>query len=115
MRLYNRNDVAARKVLSEVKRLIRTKTSHGIGEDCAFIEPYENGREKGFAIDVCDTIKVAFAEHRCSDDIVVYVGEAREFERGTNIPSEEVFDSRHHFAYNEVDKAAKFIFSRIRD
>lgn len=114
MKLYNRNDLAARKVLSEVKRLIK-KTKHGIGEDCAFIEVYENGREHGFAIDLCDELKIAFAEHRSSDDIVVYVGEAREFERNTNIPSEEVFDSRKHFAYNEVDKAAKFIFSKIRD
>ena len=115
MKLYNRNDNAARKVLSEVKRLIRTKTTHGIGEDCAFIEVYENGREKGFAIDVCDVIRVAFAEHRNSDDIVVYRGEAREFERGTNIPSEEVFDSRKHFAYNEVDKAARYIFNFIKN
>lgn len=113
MRLYNRNDVAARKVLTEVKRLIRN-TKHGIGEDCAFIETYENGREHGFAIDICDDVKVAFSEHRCSDDIVVYVGSRRDFERNTNIPSEEVFDSRKHFAYNEIDKAARFIFSRIR-
>lgn len=112
MRLYNRNDLAARKVLTEVKRLIRN-TKHGIGEDCAFIEVYENGREHGFAIDICDDVKVAFAENRNSDHIVVYTGSRHDFERNTNIPSEEVFDSRKFFAYNEIEKAAQFIFSRI--
>ena len=113
MKLYNRHDIIARKVLTEVKRMIR-QTEHGIGEDCAFIEVYENGREHGFAIDLCDEVKVAFAEYRSSDDIVVYTGPRQDFERNTNIPSEEVFDSRKYFAYNEVKKAAQFIFSRIR-
>ena len=113
MKLYNRNDAAARKVLTEIKRLIR-KTPHGIGEDCLFIEVYENGREKGFAIDAWDTLKVAFAENRNSDDIVVYVGESRDFERNSNIPSEEVYESRKFFAYDEIAKAASFIFNKLK-
>ena len=113
MRLYNRNDLAARKILEAVKRLIK-KTKHGIGEDCAFIEVYENGREHGFAIDLCDDVKVAFSEHRSSDDVVVYVGARRDFERNTNIPSEKVFEDRKHFSYNELDKAARYIFNLIK-
>lgn len=120
MRLIQRNDLAARKVLDILKRLIRDERKklpkwcvsykH---PDMAFVEVYENGREHGFAIDYCDAVKVAFSEHRSSDDIVVYVGARRDFERNTNIPSEEVFDSRKHFAYNEYEKAARFIFNLI--
>lgn len=105
MKIYNRNDSAARKVLAIVKRLAKNSKD----DSCVMVETYTNCREQGFALSSHDMAKVAFSEFRRSDDIVVYTGAREDFERNTNIPSEEVYESAHFFRYNEHEKAARFI------
>jgi hypothetical protein len=39
----------------------------------------------------------------------VYTGARADFERNTNIPGEEVYESARFFRYNEHEAAAKFI------
>jgi hypothetical protein len=105
MKFFTRNDTAARKVLAEVKRWAKLSK-----EDCYIIvESYVNCREQGFALASCDDLKVAFSENRNSDDIVVYFGKRSDFAFNTNIPSEEAWENRKFFGYNEIEKAAKLI------
>ena len=105
MKILNRNDAAARKVLAIVKRLAKnSKDDSYIG-----VEVYANCREQGFALASHDNAKVAFSEHRRSDDIVVYFGIRADFEWNTNIPSEKVWASARYFRYNQHEAAAKFI------
>jgi hypothetical protein len=105
MKIESRNDLTARKVLAEVKRWA------ALSKDNALIDTqaYVNCREQGFALSTGDDRKVAFSEFRRSDDIVVYFGTSAEFERNTNIPSEEVYESARFFRYNQIEAAAKFI------
>jgi hypothetical protein len=105
MKFYSRNDATARKVLAEVKRWAKLSK-----EDCYIIvESYVNCREQGFALASCDDLMVSFSEFRRSDDIVVYFGARKDFDRNTNIPNEEVYESAKFFRPFEVEKAAKFI------
>lgn len=68
------------------------------------LEEYDNGREQGFAIQA-KSWKVAFSEHRSSDNIVVYRGLVEDFGR-QNIPSEQVWQNAKYFQYEEAAKAA---------
>jgi hypothetical protein len=90
MKLYPRNDLAARRVLTEIRKL--TKKKSGLGETSVLIEMYVNCREQGFALASCDARKVAFAEYRNSDDIIVYFGKRKDFEFNTNIASDRVYE-----------------------
>ena len=114
MKICNRNDLPARKVLKVIKRLAREAGEHGIGEDMIFVESYDNGREHGFALSSWEGCKLAFAENRNSDHIVVYTGKSGDFDHNSNIPSEKSFDERTYFDYNETDKAARFIFNTLK-
>jgi hypothetical protein len=105
MKIYNRNDAAARKVLAIVKRLAKNSKD----DSYVAVESYVNCREQGFALSSHDHAKVAFSEFRRSDDIVVYFGTRSEFAVNTNIPSEEVYESARFFRYNQHEAAAKFI------
>jgi hypothetical protein len=105
MKIYNRNDAAARKVLAIVKRLAKNSKD----DSYIAVESYVNCREQGFALASHDNAKVAFSEFRRSDDIVVYFGIRSDFELNTNIPSEEVYESAKFFRANEHEKAARFI------
>jgi hypothetical protein len=105
MKIINRNDLLARRVLAEVKRLAKKSK-----DDCyVLVETYSNCREQGFALASCDAFKVAFAENRNSDDLVLYRGSRLDFENNSNIPSDEAYESRLYFSPNNVKKAAKFI------
>lgn len=110
MKLYSRNDTAARKVLAEIRKL-----SHLYGDksDIVTIETYSNCREQGFALDSCVDRKVAFSEYRNTDDIVVYFGGRADFTFNTNIPNEEVYESKRFFRYNQIEQAAKFILKYL--
>jgi len=90
--------------------------------DYVMVDPYNNGREKGYAVSVRGdthsekTIKwltAVFAEHRSSDATVVYLGKGQDwgedFERNTYIPSEEVYASATYFRAGEEYQAARFI------
>lgn len=105
MKLYTRNDTAARKVLTFVRKLAKRSKDDSYVE----IQVYANCREQGFALASCDARMVAFSENRNSDDIVVYAGSRKHFAFNTNIPSDEVWENRKFFRYNEHEKAAKFI------
>ena len=105
MKLYTRNDTAARKVLAEVRKLAKRSKDDSV----ILIEAYVNCREQGFALASCDARKVAFSECRNTDEIVVYAGERRDFTFNTNIPSDEVYENQKRFRYNEFAKAARFI------
>ena len=105
MKFYNRNETAARKVLAEVKRLAKSSKDDSI----IGIEVYANCREQGFALASCDDRKVAFAENRNSDDIVVYFGSRKDFDFNTNIPSDAVWAKRKFYRYDKPHSAAAFI------
>jgi hypothetical protein len=105
MKIFSRNDDAARKVLAEVKRLAKQSKDDSI----ICVESYVNCREQGFALASCDSRKVAFSEFRRSDDIVVYFGSREDFAFNTNIPNEEVYESAKFFRFDKAAQAAKFI------
>lgn len=75
------------------------------------LEPYLNGREKGWALfgDVGDDRKVAFAESRNSDQLVVYTGNTLDFSMQGNTPSEEAYGRRTFFGCDQHAQAADFI------
>lgn len=92
----------AQAVLAYVKWLV--------DEEEYILEPYQNGREHGFAIlNYKDGLKVAFSEYRNSDSIVVYLGTTGDFATGGNIPSDEIYSKKEFFAYNEAFEAAQRI------
>ena len=112
MKISQRNDLAARKVLTNLNGL--AKVSQNSREFS--LEVYANGREQGFALsDWSNPIsrKVAWSEWRCSDDIVVYFGFEKDFERNTNIPSDLVYKKAKFFEPGEYREAAKFIVSYL--
>ena len=109
MKIYSRNDAAARKVLAEVKRWAKLSRDDSIVE----VQTYANCREQGFALASCDDRKVAFSEFRRSDDIVVYFGKRDDFAFNTNIPSEEVYGSAKFFRFDKIEQAARFIIKYL--
>jgi hypothetical protein len=112
--VYTRN-TTARKVLAAVKPLLRAKkrTKHlDLISNYAYVHPYVNCREQGFAI-ASNTCTVAFSEDRNSDDIVVYVGGSHQFDFNTNIPSDEVYKNRRYFHAGAYALAAKFIVKAL--
>ncbi len=109
MKLYSRNDAAARKVLAIVKRLAKNSKD----DSYVAVESYVNCREQGFALASHDNAKVAFSEFRRSDDIVVYFGKRSDFAFNTNIPSEEVYESAKFFRFDQHEKAARFVLKYL--
>lgn len=78
------------------------------------VESYSNGREQGFAIDNGaggeNYRKVAFAEFRNSDEIVVYAGRGYlAFDMSGNTPSEQTYASKKFFQPGDYKGAAAFI------
>lgn len=94
------------------------------GEEIGYVmvEPYRNGREKGYAISVRGEadqwLTAVFSEHRNSDATVVYLGEGqdwgKDFAMNTYIPSEEVYEAATYFHPGEEYKAARFIAEYFR-
>jgi hypothetical protein len=90
--------------------------------DFVMVDPYRNGREKGYAVSVRGEkdkwLTAVFSEHRSSDDSVVYLGEGqdwgKDFQMNTYIPSEEVYANATHFRYGEEWQVARFIAEYFR-
>jgi hypothetical protein len=97
---------AIRKALKSVK----TKKQDLI------LEPYKNGREKGWCIKVWTGetyFSIAFAENRKSDDIVVY-SDRKQFDMQGNVPSENAYNERKYFPYQAYDRVARHVVSLIK-
>lgn len=62
-----------------------------------------------------ETLKVAFAQARGSDSIVVYHGKSHEFDSSGNIPNGDVYDNVVFFDYDNLHKTAKYIAGWIVD
>jgi hypothetical protein len=70
-----------------------------------YIESYQNGREQGFSISGLDGFdSISFAEHRNSDNIVVYFG--KKTNQGL---SDEAYANAKFFKYMEYHAAAEYI------
>lgn len=79
------------------------------------LDPYCNGRERGWCITVFknkakNKIKqVVFSEFRNTDEIVVYCGKVGDFTMAGNVPSDKVYDNKTFFNYKDVLGAVLFI------
>lgn len=73
------------------------------------LEPYQNGREHGWSLYGSNYCQVAFSEYRNSDAIVVYAGKGNVFSMQGNVPTQEIWETRHMFEYDCVYEAARFI------
>ena len=79
------------------------------------VEAYQNGREQGFAIQTWNyethgLIAVSWAEHRNSDDIVVYVGQGEN--QGL---SDDAWKNSKGFRYDDHYGAAQYIIETLID
>ena len=77
-----------------------------------YLEPYQNGREHGWALSAGEN-KVAFAQDRHSDRIVVYAGRLALFDPVGNVPDGKAYDQRRHFPGDQPDAAAAYILSAL--
>lgn len=97
--------------------------------DCSLnVEAYENGREHGYYLELWrkgfaagesmvghNHWALAFSEYRMTDDIVVYVGLASDFNREGHVPSEESYAAKKFFKRGDYTEAAAFIFGYLVD
>lgn len=76
-----------------------------------YVECYQNGREQGFLLFGFSPVgrgkAVYFAQHRNSDDIVVYVGEY-----AMQSISDDAY--RHQNFFSTVDSAVEFIMEQAK-
>lgn len=84
------------------------------------VKLYVNGREEGFCIryfsdnEFADFRYIMFAEHRNSDDIVVYVDEDHGISPDNGmIPSDKAYDTAKFFRPSEAGIAGLFISETI--
>jgi len=113
MKIHNLTDrKVADRVLKEFKKIARSSDN----TLDVTLGLYVNCREQGYAINDSYYVvkrKVAFAENRNSDDIVVYFGSSSDFESNTNIPSEEVYRNSRFFGVGQEAQAAQFVFDYL--
>ena len=112
MRLCNINNTTARKVLAEVRKFLRSPKDD---DTYVMVEVYANCREQGFALSSCGARKVAFAQYRRSDDIVVYFGKQEDFAFNTNIPTSEVYEEAQFYSPRQIKAAARAIVRYLKD
>jgi hypothetical protein len=103
-----------RRPISKAAERVLSYLDEMLDETDYYVEVYINGRERGYAVWSYTTRrKVAFAEFRNSDGIVIYAGlegsTGGDFAWDTNVPSEEVYQSKAFFGYSEAGKAAEAI------
>ena len=98
------------KVAEQVRRAVNClNTSNAIRKD-ANVECFDNCREQGYVLSLMNGM-VAFAQYRCSDEIVVYCYTNTAFSQ--NLPAEEIdWQDRKYFRYDEVEQAARYILER---
>ena len=80
------------------------------GDDIYSVDFFCNGREQGYKLTsrrVGDCY-VAFAEDRNTDAIVVYSGDYKAFELGSNVPTK--YAHIEYFNHDEYKQAAKHVF-----
>lgn len=93
----------AHKVLNALGRIPGAKAEH-----------YENGREHGFFIKKGNK-GVAFSEYRSGMDIVVYFGDADQFDPEDGfLPSDEIGRRAKFFSPEDIEKSVKFIKGALR-
>jgi hypothetical protein len=105
MRLEKTTRVADR-VLAQIERILEKKSNAG----GLWVETYKNGRENGYALIYSFGIvfrKIAFAENRNSDDIVLYKGAISDFSNAGNIPSAAIYGKRELIGGSKINKAAQ--------
>lgn len=74
------------------------------------VECWANCREQGYHITNLDTDKaVNVGQCRRSDEIIVGFGKSGDFDNQTNQWSEEVYNTKKYFKYDEAYNAAEFI------
>ena len=110
------NNAQARKVLTEIRRLIAKAKKNKENPQLWILEHYTNCREQGFALSRYDfrDSKAVFSEDRNSDCIVVYTGTDFNFAFNTNIADEPTWAGRTYFDFNKHKDAARFIFDFLR-
>lgn len=81
------------------------------GKDAGIISAYANGREQGIYIQSSphqrgfkDWRCVAFAEHRNSDNVVIYFGKVDDFAFAGHVPNEDRYQAARHYE-SELDAA----------
>lgn len=84
------------------------------------IESWSNCREQGLCISVTignyeNWKKIAVAEHRSSDSIIVASGPCSEFDNQTNQMSDKVWEQQRFFGYGKQDEAAEYIKKEINE
>ena len=91
-----------------------------------WVETFNNCREQGLMLYINSTdfknenrtnkiVKVWACEARNSDNILVIVSDDRESSDIHNMFSEEAYNSRKCFSYNEEHKAADYIIKKVRE
>jgi len=94
------------KLMHEIKR------DHYSQE--AYLYPYQNGREHGYVLWVENDLPAfLFSESRGSDQIVVYE-DTEWFCFGATAPSEEAYENKKFFRYDQIEKAAEYIVKRVK-
>lgn len=77
-----------------------------------WIEAYSNGREQGYYL-TNGHVGIAFSENRNSDSIVAYVGRSRDFSMQGNVPSDDIYQKKSLFGYDEYVEAVDMILEVI--
>ena len=109
MIILNKLDAKSQAVLCIIADL-----DHDFLRKC-YVEPYLNGREQGFAItSLLNQKKVVWSENRNSDDFVVYADKSYAFSMQGNTPTEEIWEKRKYFAYDEYLAVAKYVLEELR-
>ena len=79
-----------------------------------YLQTYSNCREQGYCLwNIKAGKKVSFSEYRNSDSIVVYSDDTIAFSMQGNTPSEEAYERKLFFDYNEYYKAAEWIVAYL--
>lgn len=108
-----RTMAVADKVARRVGKLMHEiKRDHYSQE--AFLYPFQNGREHGYALWIENDIPAfVFCEARGSDQIAVF--ESLEWSVwGDGTVGEESYKNGKYFRYDQIEKAAEYIVSRLK-
>jgi hypothetical protein len=119
MKIHKEKIQVATKVLKALEKVLKYPKYKDMGKDLRigelYLKAFANGREQGFCLEAhtnrsFEIIRICFAEHRSSDNIVVYAGlmyaDDPEFGDG---PSHEMYKNGKHFSSEAFDAAAEYI------
>jgi hypothetical protein len=77
-----------------------------------YLEPYQNGREHGWALSAFGDMtnkKAVFSEYRNTDEIVLYTGRGVDFSMQGNVPSDKAWGNKQFFSNSAVTECANYI------